>query len=60
MLQRGRVRERYNIEGGGCGDCCVSFWCPCCGLLQQANEVEERQNMLDKSGYRPQGGMRMQ
>ncbi|KAH8902179.1 PLAC8-domain-containing protein [Coniochaeta sp. PMI_546] len=60
MLQRKQVRDRYDIKGGGCSDCCVSLCCPCCGLLQQANEMEERQSMLDKRGYRPQGAMRMQ
>lgn len=59
MLQRKQVRDKYRIEGGGCGDCCVSFLCPCCGLLQQANEIEERESMLDKGGYQPQGGMHM-
>lgn len=62
MLQRKQVRDKHGIKTGccgGCDDCCVSFWCPCCGLLQQANEVEGRQSMLDERGYRPQGGMRM-
>ncbi|OTA99666.1 hypothetical protein M426DRAFT_324917 [Hypoxylon sp. CI-4A] len=43
MLKRGEIRERYQIEGSGCDDCCVSYWCPCCALQQQDNEVKLRQ-----------------
>ena len=43
MLKRGEIRERYQIEGSTCGDCCAYFWCHCCILIQQDNEVKRRQ-----------------
>lgn len=42
-MKRGEIREKFGIEGSGCGDCCVSMWCPCCALIQQDNEVKGRQ-----------------
>lgn len=27
MLQRKALREKYNIPGSGCDDCCVHTWC---------------------------------
>lgn len=43
MMKRGEIRERYGIRGGGCKDCCTSFWCGCCALIQQEKEVKGRQ-----------------
>ncbi|KAL1841082.1 hypothetical protein VTJ49DRAFT_7413 [Mycothermus thermophilus] len=40
--QRKEIRTKYGIPGNGCSDCCISTCCPCCGLIQQYNEVEER------------------
>ncbi|KAJ3517715.1 hypothetical protein NLJ89_g331 [Agrocybe chaxingu] len=40
MMNRGNIRSRYNIKGGGCGDCCASFWCTPCELTQESIEVE--------------------
>lgn len=59
MIQRKQVRDSYKIDGSGCGDCCLSFWCPCCGILQQHNEIEEREKLVNKNGYQPQPGMHM-
>ncbi|KAI0395849.1 PLAC8 family-domain-containing protein [Xylariaceae sp. FL0594] len=61
MIKRGEIRERYNIKGSGCGDCCVSFWCSCCALIQQDNEVKRRQEKAGPitQGYQPQPGMHM-
>ncbi|KAI1276767.1 PLAC8 family-domain-containing protein [Xylaria sp. FL0933] len=60
MLKRGEIRERYGIEGSGCGDCCVSFWCSCCALIQQDNEVKIRQQAQPiVQGYQAQPGMQM-
>ena len=28
------LREKENISGDTCNDCCVSFWCGCCSLTQ--------------------------
>ncbi|KAI1650423.1 PLAC8-domain-containing protein [Daldinia loculata] len=61
MLKRTEIRERYNIKGSGCDDCCVSFWCSCCALIQQDNEVKIRQQNAQPiaQGYQPQPGMQM-
>ncbi|KAI8691533.1 hypothetical protein LRP88_08790 [Fusarium phalaenopsidis] len=42
MMKRGEIRERFGIQGSGMGDCCVSYWCLCCALIQQDNEVKAR------------------
>ncbi|RWA05904.1 hypothetical protein EKO27_g9200 [Xylaria grammica] len=58
LLKRGEIRERYGIKGSGCGDCCVSFWCSCCALIQQDNEVKIRQRAQPiTQGYQVQPGM---
>lgn len=45
---RHRIRERDNIDGTGVDDCCVSYWCQCCTLVQLfAHEG------LNGSTYRP-------
>ncbi|KAI1073958.1 PLAC8-domain-containing protein [Whalleya microplaca] len=61
MLKRGEIRERYQIEGSGCNDCCVSFWCSCCAVIQQDNEVKIRQKNAQPiaEGYQPQPGMQI-
>ncbi|RYP71320.1 hypothetical protein DL771_004897 [Monosporascus sp. 5C6A] len=61
MLKRGEIRERYNIKGSGCNDCCVSFWCQCCAAIQQDNEVIIRQRKAApiQQGYQSQPGMGM-
>ncbi|TFK33401.1 PLAC8 family-domain-containing protein [Crucibulum laeve] len=40
MATRGSIRARYNIKGGGCGDCCTAFCCTPCQLTQEARELE--------------------
>ncbi|KAJ7282032.1 PLAC8 family-domain-containing protein [Mycena rebaudengoi] len=40
MINRGDVRSRYSIEGGGCGDCCKSCCCGPCDLTQTSREIE--------------------
>ncbi|KAI1482351.1 PLAC8-domain-containing protein [Daldinia eschscholtzii] len=61
MLKRTEIRERYNIEGSGCGDCCTSYWCPCCALIQQDNEVKIRQSNAQPiaQAYQSPPGMQM-
>ncbi|KAI2621167.1 PLAC8-domain-containing protein [Hypoxylon sp. NC1633] len=62
LMKRGEIRQRYQIHGSGCGDCCVSFWCSCCALIQQDNEVKMRQAKLNQpvsQGYQPQPDMQM-
>ncbi|KAJ6581100.1 PLAC8 family-domain-containing protein [Mycena capillaripes] len=39
-MNRGNVRERYSIEGGGCGDCLASLCCTPCDLTQVSREIE--------------------
>ncbi|KAL7897232.1 PLAC8 family domain-containing protein [Trichoderma sp. SZMC 28014] len=58
-MQRSELRSKYNLEGGGCGDCCRSCWCTCCVLMQNEKEAEERESILRGSsqGYQPQDGM---
>ncbi|RYO86787.1 hypothetical protein DL763_006577 [Monosporascus cannonballus] len=61
MLKRGEIRERYNIQGSGFNDCCVSYWCACCAVIQQDNEViiRQRNAVPVKQGYQSQPGMQM-
>ncbi|KAH7155485.1 PLAC8 family-domain-containing protein [Dactylonectria estremocensis] len=42
MMKRGEIRERYGIAGSGMNDCCASYWCGCCALIQQDKEVKAR------------------
>ncbi|KAH7141899.1 PLAC8 family-domain-containing protein [Dactylonectria macrodidyma] len=60
MTKRKEIRERFGIEGSGCSDCCVSYWCPCCALIQQDNEVKGR--LLQEAvthGYEAQENMQL-
>ncbi|PVG00811.1 PLAC8-domain-containing protein [Serendipita vermifera] len=44
---REKIRSRYRIEGGTCGDCCVSWCCHSCALTQESRELElEERSML--------------
>ncbi|PTB37556.1 uncharacterized protein TrAFT101_005566 [Trichoderma asperellum] len=58
-MQRGELREKYNLEGGCFGDFCKSCWCTCCVLIQNEKESEQRESLLRGSseGYQPNGGM---
>ncbi|KAK8016974.1 plac8 family [Apiospora rasikravindrae] len=42
MLKRTEIRNRFDIPGSTLGDCCASYWCPCCAVIQQDNEVKTR------------------
>ncbi|KAI5467345.1 PLAC8 family-domain-containing protein [Mariannaea sp. PMI_226] len=42
MMKRGEIRERFGIKGSGMSDCCTSYWCGCCALIQQEKEVQAR------------------
>ncbi|CVL06408.1 related to DUF614 domain protein [Fusarium mangiferae] len=61
MMKRREIREKYGIEGSGMGDCCTSFWCLCCALVQQDKEVKVRTvPAYDAQGYQPVAdGMKM-
>jgi len=36
---RGAIREAHQIEGGCCGDCCVSLFCGWCVLAQMNTQI---------------------
>ncbi|KAI0484964.1 PLAC8 family-domain-containing protein [Xylariaceae sp. FL0804] len=61
MMKRGEIRKKYGIEGSGCGDCSAAYWCPCCSLIQQDNEVKRRTENAQPlaQGYQSQPGMAM-
>ncbi|KAF8893066.1 hypothetical protein BD779DRAFT_1436389, partial [Infundibulicybe gibba] len=47
MASRKAVRERYNISGDGCGDCCTVMWCSSCSLTQESREIDlEEEGLL--------------
>eukprot|EP01061_Rhynchopus_euleeides_P042631 TRINITY_DN7435_c0_g2_i1.p1 TRINITY_DN7435_c0_g2~~TRINITY_DN7435_c0_g2_i1.p1 ORF type:complete len:170 (+),score=42.98 TRINITY_DN7435_c0_g2_i1:47-556(+) len=37
---RGATREKYNIEGNGCADCCTSLFCGACIQCQMHREYQ--------------------
>lgn len=40
MQTRGKIRERFHINGGTCDDYCAACCCPCCTLAQMATHVK--------------------
>ena len=46
-LQRGEMREKYNIEGSCATDCCVTVCCYPCAGIQMLAEAKKR------TGYQP-------
>lgn len=42
MAKRKEIRDRFGIKGSRASDCCASYWCPCCSLIQHDNEVKTR------------------
>ena len=42
MIKRMEIRERFGIKGSGAGDFCAAYWCACCVVLQNDNEVRSR------------------
>ncbi|CEN62752.1 Putative DUF614 domain protein (AFU_orthologue; AFUA_5G00975) [Aspergillus calidoustus] len=50
-IRRGEMREKHQIEGSCCGDCCTAFWCGCCALVQEEKEMELR-TRPELTGYR--------
>ncbi|KAI1109778.1 hypothetical protein F5Y14DRAFT_431410 [Nemania sp. NC0429] len=62
MVKREQIRARFAIPGSPLKDCCVSFWCQCCAVIQQDKEVATRMpkplDVLQKQPL-PIPGMRM-
>jgi Cys-rich protein (TIGR01571 family) len=48
MCTRGDMRKRYNIKGGGCGDCCAALWCTPCELTQEARELQLEEDSFEQ------------
>lgn len=46
---RGDIRRRYHIEGGMCGDLCVSYCCHICNQVQQSREIEAEEQSIEAS-----------
>ncbi|KAH7113561.1 PLAC8 family-domain-containing protein, partial [Dactylonectria macrodidyma] len=42
MMKRREIRERFQIKGSCMDDYCASYWCYCCALIQQDEEVKAR------------------
>jgi len=59
LMQRREIKRKYNLEGSGCGDCCKTFCCGCCALIQEENEVLSRTKKTQAmgGGYQAPGGM---
>ncbi|KAF9041556.1 PLAC8 family-domain-containing protein [Panaeolus papilionaceus] len=50
MGNRANIRGRYNVKGGPVGDCCASFCCTPCELVQESQELELEEKSFGKSG----------
>lgn len=48
--ERGALERRYEIEGNGCGACCVSVFCHPCAQTQHVREIEEEENAALSKG----------
>ncbi|KAG5333800.1 hypothetical protein C0989_004768 [Termitomyces sp. Mn162] len=50
---RGHIRSRYGIKGGGCTDCLTSCFCSPCALTQEEAEIELEEKALtqQQGGY---------
>ncbi|KAF4153346.1 hypothetical protein CNMCM6936_000596 [Aspergillus lentulus] len=41
-IRRSEMRQKHGVAGSCPGDCCVTFWCGCCALIQEEKEMELR------------------
>lgn len=41
--ERGQLRAKYAIPGGGCEDCCMHCFCVPCALAQENRELMKRE-----------------
>lgn len=56
-IKRSDMREQFGIEGSGCGDCCASYFCACCALMQEEKEMVRKSEFLTNVGYQQPQGM---
>lgn len=56
MVKRAEIRKRHNIQGSFMHDCCTTYWCPVCSLIQQDKEVKTH-IALNTGGYQAEGPM---
>jgi len=47
---RSSIRDRYRVDGNGCGDCMCSWCCTPCSLAQESLEVQEEEQALMGTG----------
>ncbi|EPE36250.1 hypothetical protein GLAREA_05588 [Glarea lozoyensis ATCC 20868] len=57
MMDRMEMQDKHNLEGGGCGACCKSFWCGCCMNIQMSKELDYIQLQQQQGGYASNQGM---
>ena len=41
-MEREKLRKKYNLKEGDCGDCPTAFFCSPCALCQEAREMKSR------------------
>ncbi|KUJ23885.1 PLAC8-domain-containing protein [Mollisia scopiformis] len=56
-MARTELRNKFGINGGGCGDCMTAWCCTCCSIIQNEKEVIGRQSGAAAGGYVQQAGM---
>ncbi|EFX05939.1 duf614 domain containing protein [Grosmannia clavigera kw1407] len=61
MVKRSEIRQQLGIKGNGASDCCTSYWCTCCAVIQQEKEVVARTGGAAPitQGYQAQSSMQM-
>lgn len=43
---RTKIREERKISGTVCGDCCATYWCPCCAIIQMSKEARDTDALI--------------
>jgi hypothetical protein len=50
-MQRSEIKAKYNLEGDDGLDCVKTCFCGCCTLIQENNEVKDREEKANVRGY---------